>query len=1281
VTTTGTAVNRARVTAYTYDDHGMVSAKEDQGDRAVTGDEECTRTWYARNADNGINSLVSRTRTVARTCATADSTLDLPADGSRPGDVISDTATIYDDTTATAWTASQKPTKGDVVWAGRAKSYGSDDAPAWQKVATTTYDSLGRARVVKDTNGNTVTDTTYVPTAAGPLTSSSVANIKGHKTTTNVSFATGAPVKVTDPNGKVTETEYDSLGRVTRVWLPNRFKALSQKANYVYAYNITNSDLSWVSTGALKGDGVGYNTTYEFYDNLLRPRQVQTPTPVGGRLISLTRYDSRGLAISAQGDIWDETSAPSGSPVQTEGSQAPIQTDTTYDGVGRATKTVTKTHGVTRWSVDTTYTGDTVTTTAPAGGQATAVITNALGQTTERREYAGPKPTGTDYTTTNYTYTAAGQQETITGPDKAKWSYTYDLFGRQVTATDPDKGTGRTVYDSLDRVESSFNIEEESKKLLYGYDELNRKTGLWQGEKNDANKLAAWTFDSLAKGQLDTAVRYDGGATSTGKAYTRKITSYDPLYQVKESQLLLPESDVLVAAGVPKTLSFATGYRPDGTISMTSHPAVGGLASEAVDFTYNATGQQIRAVGTTGYLHGAVFSPQGDLRQLTVGKDGSSSAKKTYLNWDYESGTRRLTRSYVTDDVHGYMPQELKFTQDDAGNVTSIFDASTQGGTAKPDYQCFTYDGHRRLTESWTPKTADCAVSGRTASNLDGAAPYWTSYTYTVAGQRKTETQHTGTGDSTTTYTYDDTTESGDKKPHTLDNTTGARAATYDYDVSGNTTSRPGPAAQQSLLWNGEGKLAKTTEGTAETSYLYDADGELLIRRAKGDGDTILYLGGTEVRLTVKGTTKTLSGTRYYSANGQTIAVRTAVSGTSGTKLSFLASDHHGTSSIALDATTYAVTKRYTTPFGASRDPNPGVSWPDDKGFLGKPADAGTGLTHIGAREYDPKAGQFISVDPIMALHQHQSLNGYAYARNNPTSFSDSTGLMDPGGADCGLTGTCNVGSKPEHIKNNPDGVLRGSSGTSKRNSGTASTNSTGNTARSDRGVSVCGGYNISSCPVKRYQGNWADSNLPEAPSFVDNLFAVLRDSPLGAAFGGDWDEYWRRLNEGSCAPGPVVCDERRGGSFDVGASLLARGALKATSKELAREVENAFAKRIVGKGKAALAGKLELEGMDPQYLLAASGKHQQAGLVPVVGGPGNPARFKATATGNNPRTNDTEYKMLTYIANQIGGPSKIEGSLILHSSQQACTSCTQVIGQFHDAFPNIRITYTSGRS
>ncbi|MFJ8939789.1 RHS repeat-associated core domain-containing protein [Streptomyces sp. NPDC102365] len=1040
ITSSSPAKDRTRSTVTTHDDFGMPESVEDKGDNAVSGDETCTRMWYARNASVGINALPSRTQKVAKACSVTNTSLDLPTDDTRPGDVVEDTAIVYDDTAASTWSVTQKPTLGDASWTGRAKAYASD-SPTWQKVSTSTFDSLGRALVVRDTNGLATTKATYTPTASGPLTLTTVEDAK-FATKTTVDIGTGSAVKITDPNGRITESEFDSLGRVTKVWLPNRLKALNKTPNQTYAYRVTNSALPWVSTSSLNGDGSGYNTTYEIYDSLLRPRQIQTPSPVGGRLISQTLYDSRGLAVTQQADIWDESAAPSGTPVQVDGGEAPKQSDTTYDGAGRPIQEVTKTRGTVRWTTQTTYTGDTVATTAPAGGQATTVTSNALGQTVERREYGGTQPQGTDFTSTLYTYTPAGQPKTITGPDQSKWTYEYDLFGRVNRSTDPDTGSTTSKYDTLDR--QIQGTDAEGRVLLTEYDDLNRRTGLWTTAKTDANKLAAWTFDTLAKGQQDTATRYDGG--TTGKAYTAKVTKYSARYEVENSQLTLPADDPLVTAGVPQTLSFSTGYRLDGTVSQSSQPAVGGLASETVSYTYNNTGQQLTSRGTSGYLQGAAFSPQGDLTWLALSMDNTSSAKKSYLHYEYEDGTRRLKRSYVTDDVHSYMPQELKFTQDDAGNVTSIFDAATQGDTTKADYQCFSYDGYSRLTEAWTPKTADCAAAGRTVANIDGAAPYWTSYTYNGSGQRKTETQHAASGNTTTNYTYGPT---ANNQPHPLSQTqSGTKTNNYEYDKTGNTTKRPGTQAQQSLNWNAEGKLAKNTEGTAETSYLYDADGQLLIRRAKGDGDTILYLGGTEVRLTVKGTTKTLSGTRSYTANGQNIAVRTAVSGTSGSKLNFLAADHHGTSTIAMDGTTYAVTKRYTTPFGSSRGTKP-TTWPNDKGFLNKPVDTATGLTHIGAREYDPGIGQFVSVDPVLSLEQHQSLNGYAYADNSPITFSDPTGLKKNGslGSILGIIGAALGGvvgavlSAVGAILNS--GTLSGGGG---GGTGTAQTTSTGTT-------------------------------------------------------------------------------------------------------------------------------------------------------------------------------------------------------------------------------------------
>ncbi|MDX3387587.1 RHS repeat-associated core domain-containing protein [Streptomyces niveiscabiei] len=1061
ITSGGTPSWRTRTVNTTFDDtYGVPVTVSDRGDDSKLGDETCTRTWYARNNAAGLNNLASRTRVVANTetnpvtdpCTIKEADLDLPADFGRPGQIISDTATSYD--TASEWSATQTPTVGEVRWTGRAKGYTNDDQPQWQKTATLTYDTLGRTATTADTNGLITTTTTYDPPASGPLTSTTVKNTLQHGTTTLVDFATGSPTKVTDPNGKITETEYDALGRLTKVWLPNQLKALNRSPNQVYTYSVTNAAMPWVSTATIKGDGSGYNTSYVLYDSLLRPRQTQTPSPAGGTVIAQTLYDSRGLTVSAQADIWANNLQPSGTPVEIDGGQPPVQTDTTYDGAGRAVKTVTKTRNVARWTTETAYLGDTVTTTAPAGGQATAVISNTLGQTTERREYGGAQPTGSDYTTTNYTYTPAGKQATITGPDKATWSYAYDLFGRQTSSTDPDKGTSTSVYNELDQMVSATDVGR-GKTLVNAYDGLGRKTGLWDGIKDQDHQLAAWEYDKLLKGQQDTAIRYDGGSGTTGKAYTRKVNKRDNLYQVTDSSLVLPDGDALVTAGVPKTLTSTAVYLLDGSVKQASNPAVAGLAAETVSYKYNPiSGLQTEATGATGYQLGATYDPLGDLTQAVLGTDGTSSAKKAYLNYSYEAGTRRLTRSYVTTDAHSYPLQDLNFTQDDAGNVTSILDTTTLGGTAKADNQCFTYDGHSRLTEAWTPRTADCATAGRTTANIDGAAPYWTSYTYTQGGQRNTETQHTSTGDQSTTYTYNDIT---DAKPHTLDKTTGARAASYIYDAAGNTIARPGPTSQQTLTWNSEGELAKLTEKSKETGYLYDADGELLIRRAKADGDTVLYLGGTEVRLTVTGTVKTLTGTRYYTAAGQNIAVRTATSGVSGTKLTFLAADHHGTSNIAIEANTYTLTKRYTTPFGAPRGTT--TNWPDDKAFLGKPADESTALTHIGAREYDPAIGQFISVDPVLDPSQHQSLNGYAYANNTPVTSSDPTGLWiddgtghsepNPGGAGGPTSPTPGV---PSGGKGRPACYYYNSCGQSHSGGGTASTGS----GSSSSGSSTC---------------------------------------------------------------------------------------------------------------------------------------------------------------------------------------------------------------------------------
>ncbi|MGI5413873.1 polymorphic toxin-type HINT domain-containing protein [Streptomyces chartreusis] len=1004
----------------TYDDYGMPVKIDNAGDTAKTGDETCTRSWYARNTDLGINSLTSRTRTVGRACSVGEADLSLPSNAASAGDVISDIATVYDSSTATAWTAAQTPSKGEATWTGRAAAYpagvsGSERNPSsWQTVGKATFDTLGRALTATDAAGNT-TATTYTPTDTGPVTRTQVKNAKGYSTYTYLDPGRGQPTKVFDPNNRTTETSYDALGRNTALWLPNRSRSAGQSASYEFDYSVSNTAPSWTSTGTLKADGNTYSTSYTIFDSLLRPLQTQSPGATSGRILTDTRYDSRGLAYETYADIFD-AAAPSGTYTQTEYGEAPSLTKTGYDAAGRPVTNAFLVGGVQKWQTTTTYTGDTIATSAVDGDSAARTLTDALGRTVEIRQYSSTSPAdseyggsvGADYTRTRFTYTPDGKQKTITGPDSAVWSYTFDLYGRQIAASDPDTGTTTTGYTALDQV--SWTKGSTGQAVISAYDPLGRTTDTWKAtagadltnptvlaaQKTDANKLTHLTYDTVTsgKGQPATSTRYTGGAT--GKAYTQSVTAYDSRYHVTGSSLTLPSDDPLVTSGAlaSNTLNFSAYYNIDGTLQYTDEPAAGGLAAETVRYSYSDRGLPTTLTGgSKGIVLNTAYTDLGQVSTLQLGVSEATGTNKIDIANGWEDGTHRLTQTQVHATSHAYDALNLHYGYDDAGNVTKISDTTTLAGTGKADTQCFAYDGYQRLTEAWTPADADCAPENRTTANLGGAAPYWAGYTYNSAGQRVTETTHGSGSTTTTTSCY----KQGSTQPHTLlaTITTGTctnATAAYAYDAGGNTTKRPDGSATQKLDWNDEGKLSRLTEDPNDTArttdYIYGPDGNLLIRRnAASDGETVLYLGVTEVHL--KAGQKWAN--RYYAYAGSAIALRSNQSGTE--KISYLSGDRHGTSTTAITSDTQALTKRYLTPFGKDRGMPLHGPWPDDKGFLGKSADSDTGLTHIAAREYDPALGQFLSVDPLLAATAPQSLNGYSYAAQNPVTHADPTGL------------------------------------------------------------------------------------------------------------------------------------------------------------------------------------------------------------------------------------------------------------------------------------------------
>ncbi|WP_328414322.1 polymorphic toxin-type HINT domain-containing protein [Streptomyces violaceus] len=122
----------------------------------------------------------------------------------------------------------------------------------------------------------------------------------------------------------------------------------------------------------------------------------------------------------------------------------------------------------------------------------------------------------------------------------------------------------------------------------------------------------------------------------------------------------------------------------------------------------------------------------------------------------------------------------------------------------------------------------------------------------------------------------------------------------------------------------------------------------------------------------------------------------TTVRATGGVR-ELMISDHHGTSHTVVDMVDPAmgVTRRKSMPFGEARGQQP-TDWPGQRGFVGGTVDPDTGLTRLGARDYDPVTGRFVSVDPMVDYGQPATMNPYASSNNAPATFSDPTGEFFP---------------------------------------------------------------------------------------------------------------------------------------------------------------------------------------------------------------------------------------------------------------------------------------------
>ncbi len=1038
VTGTGTTTWRYIETDNSYDDSitsptfGLLKHTYTHTVPVDAAFSSCTTVSYAAaNTAKNLVGLTSQTETVSVACGgfTQGSPasvpgilnkLTTPSTVNRPDQVISSTRTFYDDPNFdTSFPQTDAPTRGLVTLSQEAVGY-SGGTYAYVTTSRAEYDSAGRVTGAYDANGNK-TETTYTTNSVGLVTGVTTTNPLNQTMSVALDPLRGLTLTSTDLNEIVTTQRYDALGRVTAVWLNSRATTLS--ADYTFAYTVSNTGPTSSTTKTLN-DFAGYYTTVRIYDAQGRPRQSQEMTPQGGRMVTDTFYDTRGWVSRRYNGWWDDTTTPTTTPVSAADlhKSVPNQDFYTYDGLGRTVISEKAKDGVVVSKTTTVYNGDRATVVPPTGAVTATTVTDPLGRTTELRQYTAAPTVNTPSNTftgtfsvsggttavTRYGYDGHGNNSTITDPQNNTWTTAYDLLGRATSRTDPDAGTTGMSYDNNGNLVQT--TDSRSKAISYTYDALNRRTGQHTGPANAQstnNRLAAWVYDNSNNavagmkyplGKLTTATAFYGG-----NAYVRQQNNFNVFGASTGETITIPAVEGNLAGKYTYVRSYTT---TKGLLLREGLPAGGTLPAETLTYGYTSVFDLPDRVGgnISGYAQGTTYDAYGRVNQETIG----AAPNLGYITNTYDPHTGWLTEQLITRAVG--TPRDVDkqaYTYDLAGNI--LRQTSTRLGSATAtETQCNKYDALRRLTAVWTA-TDDCAAtptgsdSTMVGDSLGPTSAYWTEWDIDVLGNRTKRTKHdlTGGADTVTTYTYDG---AGDHQPHTLTSTstTGATpgTTTYSYDEAGNTLTRKTPEqGDQNLNWDDAGRLTSVAGSTnGDSSYIYDADGNLLLQK-DDPGTTTLYLPSQQ--LTLNTANQTVTGVRYYTLPGGGSAIRNG----SGTNYLFMIADQHGTPALYLDSTAQTPTWRQFTPYGQDRGPN--ISTIDNRGFLNQPTNTTTGLTHLGARDYDPTTGRFITVDPILDITDPQQMNGYAYASNNPITFSDPDGLMARAEDGGGCGGTC----------------------------------------------------------------------------------------------------------------------------------------------------------------------------------------------------------------------------------------------------------------------------------
>ncbi len=666
------------------------------------------------------------------------------------------------------------PLKGNQTLA---RAYSQVTPTAAYVETTTAYDAYGRPTTVTDPNDHTTT-TAYHPFYGY---AQSMTNALSQTSSTVVDPGWGAPTSVTDLNGRVTTAQYDTFGRLSKVWLPSEPTNGPASKEFVYA---PAAQPAWIKTRQLNDAATSsYLEGWGYFDGFGRSLQSQAPLANGNRSVTATGYNALGQTAYSSAAYEVTGAAGSGYVVPTWTNLANYAY-TTYDELGRTVRNETRSGATPLWATRATY--DVWTASGyDANDHRQDAVTDAFGQTTQVLEY------NTDGTyTTNYAYDLAGRLTGVTDAANNVTTIGYDLLGRKTGMTDPDMGSWQYGYDNAGNLTSQ---RDGANRWLYlEYDARNRLVRKRQ-DSSTGPVLAEWQYD--AAGQL--------GLPSKSLAYSSQGTTevwavaYDVLNRPLQQQYTIPGT----GGGV---FRFDTTYTTLGARATLRYPGGNaGQQGELVTFGYNTVGQLTSVTGDDGtqYVASTIYNAQGQVTEQRL----DSGANGFTRQYSYNANTLRLETLKAGTAAPFENLQKLAYTYDLAGNVQSLTDAANSG-----QVQSFGYDWLDRLTTA--------------ATSAVGIGQYSHTYQYNAIGNI---TSYNGNA-----YSYG-------SQPHAV---TTAFGNSYGYDPVGNQTSRTVGGMAYTQSFDYDSRLLGVAGGSLNATFLYDAEGNRV--KGTVAGVTTVYIAG-----------------------------------------------------------------------------------------------------------------------------------------------------------------------------------------------------------------------------------------------------------------------------------------------------------------------------------------------------------------------------------------------------------------------------------------------------